>query len=140
MKLHTLKRLIAFALIGTATLTAHAETHYSSTYNICMNNVKSDSKIMQNCAVAETKIQDARLNANYKQLMQHMTPKQQTALRNAQRIWIKYRDAEVKLIAAEEPAIADYLAADMYLYLTAQRADHLTIKYNNLPHKQRQKP
>lgn len=41
---------------------------------------------------------DAELNKVYKQLAAKLTPEQKTGLQNAQREWIKFRDAEFKSI------------------------------------------
>lgn len=46
------------------------------------------------CIAEELKVQDAALNAAYRQLAAGMNARQQAGLRNAQRAWIAFRDAD----------------------------------------------
>lgn len=52
---------------------------------------------MSACANAETVLWDGYLNREYKARMAEITPDQQTALRDAQRAWIAFRDADCGL-------------------------------------------
>jgi uncharacterized protein YecT (DUF1311 family) len=49
---------------------------------------------MNACTAREYKAIDAKLNASYKALMAKISPAGQASLRNAQRTWVAYRDAE----------------------------------------------
>ena len=51
----------------------------------------------QNTRDAELAAANADLNATYRGLMRRLTPADQTALRNAQRVWITFRDADCRV-------------------------------------------
>ena len=46
---------------------------------------------------AELAAANADLNATYRGLMRRLTPVDQTGLRNAQRVWITFRDADCRV-------------------------------------------
>jgi uncharacterized protein YecT (DUF1311 family) len=48
---------------------------------------------MIDCIMAEAKQQDARLNENYKRLMSKFSEERKKTLLEAQRAWIRFRDA-----------------------------------------------
>lgn len=52
---------------------------------------------MSACTEAETALWDGYLNAEYKARMAQVTQDQKTALRDAQRAWIAFRDADCRL-------------------------------------------
>jgi uncharacterized protein YecT (DUF1311 family) len=58
---------------------------------------------------------DALLNKNYKELMAALDPKGQAALKNAQRAWLVYRDAEF----AANDAIFGKMEGTMYIPMLA---------------------
>lgn len=69
---------------------------------------------------------DKELNKNYKLLMKKLNPKQQKALRTAQRAWIKFRDSEIDFISSTETGTIGLLMRDdRLLSLTKQRAIEL---------------
>ena len=57
---------------------------------------------MLNCNAAEIELQDARLNKAYKEVMSQLSESRKKELRDAQRAWIKYRDANCKFYADAE--------------------------------------
>jgi uncharacterized protein YecT (DUF1311 family) len=64
----------------------------------CMQQPGGFSTIgMSACTEAETAIWDGYLNAHYKARMAQLTQDQRTALRDAQRAWIAFRDADCGL-------------------------------------------
>lgn len=65
----------------------------------CMEKNPSTHGTMS-CIVEAQKQWDAELNKQYKALTLKLTPVQKTALLNAQREWIKWRDLEFKSIDA----------------------------------------
>lgn len=65
----------------------------------CMDKNPSTHGTM-NCIVEAQKQWDAELNKHYKAITLKLTPVQKTALLNAQREWIKWRDLEFKSIDA----------------------------------------
>lgn len=90
------------AVLIAAPLAAHAapidpEKEYSPAYDRCLNSgdaAKGVTVAMATCINTEWQKQDDRLNAAYKAVMATRSAKQKTTLRNAQRAWIKHRDAE----------------------------------------------
>ena len=81
---------------------------------------------MLDCMGSEAEQQDARLNENYKAAMQALTPAQQTQLRDAQRLWIKFRDADCALLGSLTGGTIDSVnSASCFLDMTQKRADDL---------------
>ena len=65
----------------------------SKEYSACMDRANGITANMIECFAAETGKQDARLNKVYKELMNALSPARKNQLKEAQRAWIKYRDA-----------------------------------------------
>lgn len=97
----------------------------SPAYSQCMQTAETTLD-MNNCNGAEIDRQDGRLNGAYKKAMAALEPAQQTQLRDAQRLWIKYRDANCKLYYSLTGGTIDQLnGAGCVLELTKARADEL---------------
>jgi uncharacterized protein YecT (DUF1311 family) len=73
---------------------------------------------------------DRQLNRVYQQLMARLAPQQRDRLRAAQRLWIRYRDANCGFHAAGEGSIADVEAAECVRALTQLRYDELDSAAN----------
>src|SRR5262249_26692536 len=94
MKSITLGLAAASALLlATSTVLAAGETEMSQEYSSCIDKANGVNPALIDCAIAETKRQDARLNENYKRLMSKLTQERKNALLEAQRAWIMFRDA-----------------------------------------------
>jgi len=114
--------LLAIALMVTVSPFALAEDAYSQ----CMQGAQTTLD-MNNCNGAEIKQQDTRLNAAYKQAMAGLEAPQQGKLRDAQRAWIKYRDANCALYFGLTGGTIDQLnGAGCMLEMTKARADELS--------------
>lgn len=113
--------------IAAVTLTANAaEDGYSKTYSACMDDSGGVTVSMLDCMGGETGLQDARLNQNYKAAMQTLVVAQQIQLRDAQRLWIKFRDADCALLGSLTGGTMDSLnGASCFLDMTKERADDL---------------
>lgn len=115
--------------IAVSTLSAGAQAAddgYSTTYSACMDESGGVTMNMLDCMGSETEQQDARLNQNYKAAMQALTPAQQTQLRDAQRLWIKFRDIDCALLGSLTGGSIDRInSASCFLDMTKQRADGL---------------
>lgn len=113
--------------IAAVTLTANAaEDGYSKTYSACMDDSGGVTVSMLDCMGSETGLQDARLNQNYKAAMQTLVVAQQIQLRDAQRLWIKFRDADCALLGSLTGGTMDSLnGASCFLDMTKERADDL---------------
>ena len=100
---------------------AHAEgvEWYGTEYARCRDRPTSD---IVSCVADLTKTWDTRLNQAYKELMARQDTGRKTALRNAQRLWIKYRDANCGFYAEGPGSISQVAAAECLRFMTKQRA------------------
>lgn len=123
--------LLASASAASLALAANPRTpaDYSAAYDTCMN-ATSTTGGMVDCTASETQRQDARLNANYQNGLKGLDPKQRTALRNAQRLWIQFRDADCALERGLTGGTIDRINAQVcLLQLTKTRADDLAVRF-----------
>lgn len=80
---------------------------------------------MVECLANLTRDWDARLNKGYQKMMSLLPNANKTKLRVAQRLWIKYRDANCGYYAAGEGTIARVETAECLRFMTASRANEL---------------
>lgn len=74
---------------------AEIEARYTPALGLCLDTPDGQTTAgTVGCIAGELKIQDAALNAAYRRLAAGMNPRQQAGLRNAQRAWIAFRDAD----------------------------------------------
>ncbi|HDS1682398.1 TPA: DUF1311 domain-containing protein [Pseudomonas putida] len=110
----------AFLVIGQA----QAEGA-SQAYNQCMDSASS-TVAMSSCIQTETQLQDQRLNRVYKQLTTKLAPGPQKSLRDVQRQWITYRDANCKFhVQASGGTLAQLEGGMCVLDMTRERAAEL---------------
>lgn len=76
---------------------------------------------MANCTYGAYSLWDKELNIAYENLMASLSPSDQQVLRNAQRQWIAFRDAEFKAIDAL------YKSKDGTMYIPMRVAERLDI-------------
>lgn len=112
---------IAAGLIAmTACVNAH---EVSESYSACLEKAAGVTKAMQDCIAAELVVQDKRLNAAYQTLLKAVTDKRKTQLREVQRKWVAYRDANCAYYDDASLGQAARLAAnECALTATADRA------------------
>jgi len=97
----------------------------SPAYTQCMDKASS-TVAMSSCIGAETKLQDARLNRVYKQLMSKLEAASQKSLRDVQRQWIAYRDGNCNFhVQASGGTMAQLEGAMCMLDMTRERAAEL---------------
>lgn len=107
----------------------HAAGKESASYSKCMKTANTTAD-MTDCSGAELKVQDARLNKAYKAALAGLEVPQQGKLRDAQRQWIAYRDANCAMYYTLSGGTIDLLnGAACELDMTNARADEL----ENLP-------
>jgi uncharacterized protein YecT (DUF1311 family) len=98
----------------------------SKAYAACMEKAAGATFAMQDCIADEHARQDKRLNSAYRALLASIAEKRKAALRDAQRKWIAFRDANCAFQGNAEDGQAGRLAANECLVtLTAQRAKEL---------------
>jgi uncharacterized protein YecT (DUF1311 family) len=81
---------------------------------------------IRECNARELKYQDALLNRYYRQTMNRLRGKQRQELCDAQRAWIRYRDANCRLYYGLTGGTIDILnGSSCYADRTARRAREL---------------
>ncbi|MFC6476027.1 lysozyme inhibitor LprI family protein [Pseudomonas asuensis] len=114
------------ALFAFQSAAAIEEDDYSATFSSCLDESKGTTKDMLDCISAETKLQDMRLNEAYQNTMAAFSETQMGKLKETQRLWIKYRDANCSLYANATGGTIDALnTASCLLDMTKARADEL---------------
>lgn len=99
---------------------------YSKQFSTCMDKSGGATFAMVDCINAELKVQDARLNSAYKKLGAKLTPERKIQLRDVQRIWIRYRDANCAFHADPEGgSLARIAGSHCFLQETTLRAQEL---------------
>jgi len=118
--------LIAFGLLLSTSPLAAADNEMSQEYGACMDRSKGVTSEMLDCMSAEFTRQDGRPNENYKTLMAKLSAKRKEALLEAQRAWLKFRDANCNFYYDPEGGSAAHLAGnECVLNATADRAAEL---------------
>src|SRR5262245_61343448 len=79
-----------------------AERQMTQEYSTCLGKSNGVTIEMINCMLAETRHQDARLNENYKRLISKLPTERKNALVEAQRAWLRFRDANCGFYADPE--------------------------------------
>ena len=86
--------IICLAVLWNGQLLAEIVEGLSKEYSDCMDKAeKGTTADMLQCDGEELDRQDARLNDAYKKLMSELSPDRKKALLKAQRVWIKFREA-----------------------------------------------
>lgn len=117
-------------LCATSLSSPAADYKLSAEYESCINGSGGATHLMDACTATELKLQDARLNKEYKALMAALPSARQKQLRAAQRLWIKYREANCNFYY--DPGggqAARILAHDCLLMETATRAQEIAHVY-----------
>jgi uncharacterized protein YecT (DUF1311 family) len=100
----------------------------TSTYERCLASASGMSTAgMIECANAELRVQDGRLNTAYQgAILRLERPRQKVALQKAQRAWIAFRDADCAALYDEDwGSMARVQANACVLEHTRRRADEL---------------
>lgn len=104
----------------------NADALTSKQYATCMDRTGTTTQGMVECTSEETQRQDKRLNQAYQAAMALQSPERKKQLQAAQRLWLKFRDANCGFYA--DPAggsMARISANDCTMTHTAQRAKEL---------------
>jgi uncharacterized protein YecT (DUF1311 family) len=126
--MHVLKqRLFGITLTALSVNLHAAQDDYSATYNQCMEASDGVTLNMLNCISSEIAQHDARLNEAYQAAMANLSKEQQNQLRDVQRLWIKFRDADCSLLGSLTGGSIDRInSASCLLDATKNRANDLT--------------
>lgn len=115
-----------FIFLFVLLVSLHAELTYSKSYNKCFYSDDLTTAKMLKCTYNEIKLQDTRLNKNYKKSMNGLREGKQDQLKKVQRLWIKYRDLKCDFYFDLTGSTIDKLnRASCLLELTTKRANEL---------------
>jgi uncharacterized protein YecT (DUF1311 family) len=115
-----------FAIIAGCIVSVQAQEKLSDAYASCMEKASGATPAMQDCIAGELARQDKRLNESYKELMASLEGKRKSQLREVQRKWLAFRDANCAFYDKPDGGQADRLAAnECVVQFTAQRATEL---------------
>ena len=116
----------ALAIAGAPHAASAHETGLSQPYAACMGKSSATTRDMIGCITAENQRQGSQLNKAYKALMAELPTPRRAQLQNAQRAWLKYRDANCAFYAdSDGGTLARVNANSCMLTATAQRAREL---------------
>ena len=104
--------LMAFLAIASAQAFGQEKDLLSAEYSKCIEQSGGTNPGMLDCMGAEEKRQDKRLNDVYKKLMNELKPKRKRQLQEAQRLWIKYIEANCNWYLDPDGGTAATLAAN----------------------------
>ena len=118
--------LIGLAFFCSSDLLAAAERQMTLEYSTCLKKTNGVTVEVLDCISAELKRQDVRLNENYNKLMSKLSGVRKKALVEAQRAWIKFRDADCGFYYDPEGGSSAHMASnECVLNATADRANEL---------------
>lgn len=113
-------------LCGFTQIAAADDAGLSKQFSACMERSGGATANMLDCIAAEAKLQDARLNTSYKEVIAQLSPARKKQLQDAQRAWLKYRDANCNFYADPEGGtMAAVSSNDCVMSATASRAKEL---------------
>lgn len=114
-----------FGLLYQPALWAH-ESDFSTNYTACLEAAQGDDHEVLVCVKDETARQDERLNRAYQKLQKLLPSDRQAPLKEAQRAWIKFRDAYGDYLLIEDGGLAATVNRDTwFMQSTANQADLL---------------
>jgi uncharacterized protein YecT (DUF1311 family) len=117
--------VICFVGVG---VPAAAARPLSPEYSGCLDKASGVTPAMIDCIVSETSRQDIQLNENYRALGAKISQKRKRALIEAQRAWIKFRDANCDFYDDPDGGTGARLsAAECVLNATVDRANELKL-------------
>lgn len=107
--------------------TAHAAPDEASAgFTRCMEAAEGVTVDMLNCIDAETVLQEARLNSEYRRTLATLTQERQAQLRAVQRVWVQFRDANCSFLADPDGGtLHTVLSVDCRRRMTTERASEL---------------
>jgi uncharacterized protein YecT (DUF1311 family) len=101
------KVILALSVLAFAGISYAAEVHTETLliekkYKSCMENAQSNADFL-NCSYTASENMDKLLNQLYKKIMDKLPANKKEILKNAQKKWLAFRDAEKELSWALDP-------------------------------------
>jgi uncharacterized protein YecT (DUF1311 family) len=115
---------VLFTIVTAAALTGAAASAFAGAQGN-PGECTGSTPEMVDCLMAQHAHWDKELTVAYQRAMKDAVPAQKERLRDAERAWIKYRDANCDYYAAGEGTIARIDAAACMLNMTQKRAEEL---------------
>ncbi len=115
---------VLFAIIAAAALAGAAASAFAGAEGN-PDECTGSTPEMVDCLMAQHARWDKELTTAYQRAMKDAVPAQKEKLRDAERAWIKYRDANCDYYAAGEGTIARIDAAACLRDMTKRRAEEL---------------
>lgn len=107
-------------------LSAGADEGYSASYSACVSKAEGETSGLVDCSNEELARQDARLNKAYKTAMGVLSAENKQKLLDAQRLWVKFRDADCGVYYSLTGGTMDMLnGSGCELAMTKERAESL---------------
>ena len=116
---------VAITIVATAALIGAAVSAYAGDQGDPDKGCDGSTYEMVECFKAKTAQWDKRLNIAYPKALDMAQPRQREQLRQAQRAWAAYRDANCLYWGLGEGTIARIQAGDCMFRMTKQRAEEL---------------
>jgi uncharacterized protein YecT (DUF1311 family) len=118
--------LLGLALFWNTGLLAANDDDMTTEYLTCVRNSEGVTSKILDCISAELNRQDSRLNDAYKKLMSKIPKDRKRSLIEAQRAWIKFREANCGFYHDPNGGSAAHLAGnECFLNATIDRAKEL---------------
>jgi len=111
--MHNYLRLLLMAFLAMPSAQAFGQDKdlLTAEYSKCVEQSGGTDPGMLDCMGAEAERQDKRLNDAYKKLMNELKPERRKELQEAQRLWIKYTEANCNFYLDPDGGTAAKLAA-----------------------------
>jgi uncharacterized protein YecT (DUF1311 family) len=117
---------LSLVLFWNSKLLAANDKDTTTKYSICVRNSEGVTSKILDCISAELDQQDSRLNEAYKKLMSKLPKDRKKSLVEAQRAWIKFREANCGFYHDPNGGSAAHMAGnECFLNATVDRAKEL---------------
>ena len=124
--------LLVAALFWNTGLLAANDKDTTTKYSICVQNSEGVTSKILDCISAELDQQDSQLNEAYKKLMSKLPKDRKQSLVEAQRAWIKFREANCGFYHDPNGGSAAHMAGnECFLNATVDRAKELEKLLND---------
>ncbi|WP_261393412.1 lysozyme inhibitor LprI family protein [Pseudomonas aeruginosa] len=118
--------IVTSIFMAISSASAFADDGYSVAYSACVSKAEGETSALVDCSNEELAKQDARLNKAYKTAMGVLSAENKQKLLDAQRLWVKFRDADCGVYYSLSGGTMDMLnGSGCELAMTKERAESL---------------
>jgi uncharacterized protein YecT (DUF1311 family) len=120
--------VLGFLASAAVAVVAQDKDGLTAEYSRCIDKAGGVDPAMLDCIDAETRRQDKRLNDVYKKLMSKLNPERKKQLLEAQRLWLKFTEANCSFYLDPDGGTAARLSAsECPMVARARRATELEL-------------